>query len=123
MTLQNELYTLSQMQRPSDTEAIAEITLLPESLIYKAHFPGHPITPGACIVQMIKEQAQQWLGYPIEVTKVVNLKFLMVIDPSVTPQLQIRMKVKNADESSIHLLSELADGETVFSKTSILFAR
>ncbi|MBR1872240.1 MAG: hypothetical protein IJ795_03420 [Bacteroidales bacterium] len=29
--------------------------LLPSSVIYKAHFPGYPITPGVCIVRIVTE--------------------------------------------------------------------
>ena len=39
-----------------DHEAMtADIRLLPDNVIYKAHFPEKPITPGVCIVQMAVE--------------------------------------------------------------------
>ena len=32
-----------------------KIRLNPDHEIYRAHFPGNPITPGVCIVQIISE--------------------------------------------------------------------
>ena len=32
------------------------VILNPDHLIYKAHFPGQPVTPGVCILQMIQEK-------------------------------------------------------------------
>ena len=34
----------------------------PEHLIYQAHFPGNPITPGACLLQTVGELLQRKLG-------------------------------------------------------------
>ena len=33
----------------------ATLRLLPESPVYRGHFPGYPITPGVCLVQMALE--------------------------------------------------------------------
>jgi 3-hydroxyacyl-[acyl-carrier-protein] dehydratase len=33
----------------------ATVRLLPESPVYRGHFPGYPITPGVCLVQMALE--------------------------------------------------------------------
>ena len=37
------------------------IKLIPSCVIYQAHFPGEPITPGVCIVQMAKELIEELL--------------------------------------------------------------
>ena len=36
-------------------EGSALVRTLPESSIYAAHFPGYPITPGVCLVQIALE--------------------------------------------------------------------
>ena len=37
----------------------ATVRLLPESAVYRGHFPGYPITPGVCIVQIALELAEE----------------------------------------------------------------
>lgn len=43
--------------------------------IFAGHFPGHPIVPGACLVQIAEELAEIIYGYPIRFTAIRDLKF------------------------------------------------
>ncbi len=63
-----------------------QLTLNPECMIYKAHFPGHPVTPGVCIIQIALELLEILLERKVELKEVVNAKFLSVIDPEETPE-------------------------------------
>ena len=40
----------------------ATIRLLPESPVYRGHFPGYPITPGVCLVQIALELIGEMAG-------------------------------------------------------------
>ena len=40
----------------------ATIRLLPESPVYKGHFPGYPITPGVCLVEIALELMEEMAG-------------------------------------------------------------
>lgn len=57
------------------------VRLDPEHFIYKAHFPGEPITPGVCILQIASELLSLSLGKDVEVRCVRNVKFLQVLVP------------------------------------------
>ena len=54
MKLIDSLYKVISDTR-SETGHVFSIELDPEHFIYKAHFPGEPITPGVCIMQIAKE--------------------------------------------------------------------
>lgn len=98
MTLQNELYTLQGQTEEADCCSF-RVRLLPESFIYKAHFPGQPITPGVCIIQIAKELLEEKAGRPLSVTAVKNVKFLSVIEPSADAMLVFTFsRIKEADE-------------------------
>ena len=49
--------------------------------IYKAHFPGQPITPGVCVIQICLEIASDYLNRSLEIDRVNNVKFLSVMSP------------------------------------------
>jgi 3-hydroxyacyl-[acyl-carrier-protein] dehydratase len=49
--------------------------------IYQAHFPANPITPGICIIQIIKELSEDILKRELFLKKVQIVKFLNVINP------------------------------------------
>ena len=46
---------------PKSGQLIFKVRLNASHVIYKAHFPGMPITPGVCIIQMVTECLQQHL--------------------------------------------------------------
>lgn len=90
MILKNNLYTIKEAQVDAQ-QGIFLLQLNPAHVIYQAHFPGQPITPGVCIVQMGKELLEDCLAQMpdkpygdsvnLQVTKVKNVKFLSVISP------------------------------------------
>lgn len=90
MQLKNNLYRILDSEIGSQ-EGKYLLRLNPEHFIYKAHFPGKPITPGVCIVQMAKELLEEYLsqttertsadGMELQIVKVKNVKFLSVISP------------------------------------------
>ena len=54
MLFRNNLYFIDAAQRTEDG-AVYTLRLNPDHVIYKAHFPGEPITPGVCILQIGQE--------------------------------------------------------------------
>lgn len=80
MILKNNLYTIKDTE-VADTEARYDIELNADSFIYQAHFPGEPITPGVCIVQIAKELLEETVGKKLQIVKVKNVKFLSVLTP------------------------------------------
>jgi 3-hydroxyacyl-[acyl-carrier-protein] dehydratase len=40
----------------------ATVRLLPDSPIYQGHFPGYPITPGVCLVEIAVELMREMAG-------------------------------------------------------------
>ena len=80
MVLQNSLY---EIERKECTEKGAkyQLSLNGTHFIYKAHFPGLPITPGVCLVQIGLEVASDYLERTMEIDRVNNVKFLSVLSP------------------------------------------
>lgn len=88
MLLKNSLYTIEKIEKLTSSDEIVGgcflLRLNPDHVIYQAHFPGEPITPGVCIVQMGKELMEELLAKSLEVARVKNVKFLSVISPENT---------------------------------------
>ena len=57
------------------------LQLHPEHEIYQAHFPGNPITPGVCLVQIVAELAGRQLQRHLTLHRVANLKFTAPVSP------------------------------------------
>ncbi|MBP3227411.1 MAG: hypothetical protein J6M53_01360 [Bacteroidaceae bacterium] len=76
MTLQGSMFTIL-----SEADGHTCVRLNPLHPIYKAHFPGHPLTPGVCLVQMVSEILERRVGARLRVERVVNLKFIAPVAP------------------------------------------
>ena len=76
MRLNGDFYSIeSRMEGLPQGQSGFNVILNPDHLIYKAHFPGQPVTPGVCILQMIQELLSEEMGIPLFINKIKNAKF------------------------------------------------
>ena len=80
MKLQNSFYSVITKETGAVTRF--DIKMDASHFIYQAHFPGEPITPGVCIIQIAKELLELHLNQPLQICTVKNVKFLHVISPA-----------------------------------------
>ena len=64
-----------------------DIMLDANHFIYQAHFPGEPITPGVCLIQIAKVLLEEHLNLKFNIQMIKNVKFLNVISPVERPQI------------------------------------
>ena len=84
MRFLNNLYTINRKNVDAQNHQY-EIKLDPNHMIFQAHFPNEPITPGVCIIQIAKELLEEIVQVPLMIHGVKNVKFLNVISPLTTP--------------------------------------
>lgn len=88
--LVKDLYSIDKTS-PIEGGALFIVSIHPDCEVYKGHFPGEPVTPGVCSVQMIKECAEKVLGYPTRITEIKTCRFYRPITPLVLPKAQIKL--------------------------------
>lgn len=121
MTLNNNLYNIIN----TDTgKREFEISMLQDCVIYKAHFPGMPVTPGVCMVQIAGELLEELLGKKLSLKRVVNAKFLNVVDPSRTPRLIYAFKkIEESEDGAVKITVHLEYGDIVFAKMTLEYKK
>jgi 3-hydroxyacyl-[acyl-carrier-protein] dehydratase len=92
------------------------ITLNPAHRIFKGHFPGNPVVPGVCQVQMVREVAEAALGSKGRIISADNIKFLSMIVPSEHPSLRIECRLKEREDHCLDISATIADQELIFLK-------
>jgi 3-hydroxyacyl-[acyl-carrier-protein] dehydratase len=122
MKLQDNLYTILQKQQEEGGTPVFQLQINKEWPIYKAHFPGHPITPGVCIVQMIQELLQVFLGRTVNLRKAKNVKYLSIISPEEVSTLSVSFsKIEEQPDGSLKVQAQVTSGETTYTKLSATF--
>lgn len=129
MLLRNNLYTVTQKE-VDGLKGHFVLALNPSCFIYQAHFPGEPITPGVCIVQMGKELLEELLEehlqkkVGLEICKVKNVKFLSVISPNETTVITYQMKKVEMSEDGSEMKAQMVitSGEEAKAKISLVLS-
>lgn len=120
MVLKDQLYQITGKES-SEHGISYGIALQASHEIYQAHFPGEPVTPGVCIIQMVKELAEEHLGVQMEIKAVKNVKFLSVLSPVEHPQALCTFEKITEEGDSCTMSVSVTDtrGETTFAKISM----
>jgi len=117
--LLNELYTI-QEKTQIENGLSATIELNPEHFVYKAHFPGNPITPGVCLLQIAKEILAVHFNSNLTFAAAKNVKFLQVLNPLQNSNATYKINWKIVDE--FYETSIIVEHQaTVFVKISATF--
>ncbi|MDR0349247.1 MAG: hypothetical protein LBH90_07130 [Tannerella sp.] len=97
-------YYYSIKSRETDGEITRFNIMLHEDCdIYKGHFPGAPVAPGVCNIQMIKECAEQLTGKQLLLTYIPQCKFSTLITPRQYPDLQVRIRILEQNDAQIKI--------------------
>ena len=76
----------------------ANITINKDHDIFKGHFPGNPVTPGVCMMQIIKELTEGVVGKKLRMQSSSNIKFMAIINPEKTPDLELILDISETEE-------------------------
>jgi len=83
--------------------------------ILKGHFPGQPVVPGVCMMQMIKEIFSFATGYEVRLLEGDNIKFMSVLDPTAHPNISATiLYTQSGHEQAIN--ATLFAGDLIFFK-------
>lgn len=102
MRLNGDFYSIeSRLEGLPQGQSGFNVILNPDHLIYKAHFPGQPVTPGVCILQMIQELLSEEMGIPLFINKIKNAKFTSMISPLDDRRISVLFSSVTSEEGGI----------------------
>lgn len=90
------LYKITAIENTS-SEICADIYVNKDHEIFKGHFPGNPVMPGVCMIQIIKELTEKVLEKNLFLSVSSNIKFMAIINPEINPDLNIKIDYVEED--------------------------
>ena len=105
MVLKDNLYIITSEDKDN---GLFNIRLKEDCFIYAAHFPNFPITPGVCVIQIVKELAEILFNQTLTLKSIKNAKFLKVMQPNDT-EYCVSIKVKKQEDNSISFQGVISD--------------
>ncbi|OWP85671.1 3-hydroxyacyl-ACP dehydratase [Flavobacterium covae] len=111
--LLNGFYNVNQLDQLTDNKYLVQVTLNPRHEIFKGHFPGNPVTPGVCMMQIIKELLEEILHTELRMTASSNVKFMAIINPETNPELVLELDLSGDLDTEIKVKNTTKFGDTV----------
>ncbi len=113
------LYKVNEITQVN-SEITATISLNPTHDIFNGHFPGNPIMPGVCMMQVIKELTEEVLKEELFLQKSTNIKFMAKINPEVNPDLLIKIDY-SVEDGIVKLKNSTYFDDTLALKLSSIY--
>ena len=123
MKLNGDLFRIeSRMEGLPEGQSGFNIILNPDHLIYKAHFPGQPVTPGVCILQMLQELLSVEMDKQLFIKNIKNAKFISMMSPVTDSRVSVLFSSVTLEEGGIKAQGVVArrdESDQLFLKFSI----
>ncbi|MCO6147275.1 3-hydroxyacyl-ACP dehydratase [Flavobacterium sp. NRK1] len=121
--LLKDFYKINSIVNTEGQKYTAAITLNKDHEVFKGHFPGNPVTPGVCMMQIIKELTQQVISAKLTMKSAGNIKFMALINPEVNPELKLDLEIIVSDDGTVKVKNTSYFNDTVALKLSCIYNR
>src|SRR5215470_3088895 len=118
--LESDFFTIEKMHA-EESMVHAVLRINPGHGIFEGHFPGQPVVPGVCMIEMVKELFENAILRKTRLVKSDFAKFLAMIDPRMTNTIQAEIKYKIIAEDEFNIVSSLFQQGTTFLKFKASF--
>ena len=121
MILAGDFYTIVRADSEADKlQAVLEIN--PGHEIFGGHFPGQPVVPGVCMMQIVKELLETATSRMLRLRTGLDLKFLSVIDPGRNSTIHAEVNYNVLASGDINVTARLFYNEITFFKFKGVFS-
>lgn len=112
--LLNDFYFVLNKES-TDAAVSASIEFNNDHRIFEGHFPGTPIVPGVCMLQIVRELTEQVTNTKLLISEGDNIKFLNMIDPRQNNVVQVDVTFKRSS-GRYAISASITSGELTFFK-------
>lgn len=120
--LQESFFQFTPPQTDGNTSKTT-ITLNAGHQIFEGHFPGQPVVPGVCMMQMVKEVLENIVGTKTKLLKAGDMKFLAILNPQANSTADMQVTYTTADDGTLKVDALIQHEASVFFKFKGVFKK
>src|SRR5262245_1870339 len=110
--LTDSLYTIKNISAENNIiEAIIELNEHHD--IFKGHFPGRPVLPGVCMLQITKEILETFFQRSVQLSKADDIRFLAMVDPTQNKELKFVIQYDLSETKSMNVHAKIIKKDDV----------
>ena len=121
--LLKDFYKVISLEKNDSQKHLAIISVNEKHEVFKGHFPGNPIMPGVCMMQIIKELTEQITSNSLTMQSLSNVKFMALINPFVTPELKLELTISTTEDDLVKVKNATYFGDTVALKLGSVYKK
>jgi len=121
--LLKDFYTVKTIDKKDDHNYVVLLFINENHDVFKGHFPGNPIMPGVCMMQIIKELTEQLTNTTLVMQSLSNVKFMALINPFVTPELRLELNITTTEDNTIKVKNTTYFDETIALKLGSVYKK
>ena len=114
MPPENPLYQIQNIKKGPDFSCKAVFNQHHPILL--GHFPGNPVVPGAWLIRIIHDLAENVTGIKLVMSDAGQVKFLQAVLPDRTPGVQLKGNILSLNEKTWKVNATIFIEETIFVK-------
>jgi len=118
--LVDDIYTIKD-KRITPAGFDVDVSFDETNAIYKAHFPGNPITPGVCLIEVLKQLIESQFTVKLFMKTVRNIKFLQVVIPDSNKTVTYKISSNINEDRTITATVTIENNEVCFAKISTIY--
>jgi len=122
MVLEN-FYTIKKKELVKENTYSFDISINSKHSIFEGHFPGNPIMPGVCMMQITKDIVEDVTGNKLFMKKCSNVKFMAIINPEINKDLNLKIDIIHEENGDIKVKNVTKFEETVALKLTAIYKK
>lgn len=113
-----DFYKVLSEEKTGDAKYNIRILVNANHEVFEGHFPGNPIMPGVCMIQIIKELTESITKSSLMIQTLTNVKFMALINPETNPQLRLELDITTTEDDLVKVKNTTYFNDTVALKLS-----
>lgn len=112
-----DLYTIEEKESDgaAGTQHLYKIKINKTHKIFEGHFPGQPVLPGVCQIEIVNELLSQIKGADLWLTNASNIKYIDIVNPNENEFIYLKLNInQNPEGIKVSAVSTFENGEPNF---------
>jgi 3-hydroxyacyl-[acyl-carrier-protein] dehydratase len=118
----NEIFIIESLKHETG-QVTANLTINKYCPVFDGHFPGQPVVPGACMVQVVKDVLENILNIKVILQKATNIKFISMILPGANHIVNLIITYKITDDGNLHVNAKILTGDDTCFKLQGIYSK
>jgi len=119
--LHGDFFTINNLEK-TGFDITADLVIDAGHKIFEGHFPGQPVVPGVCMMQMVKEIIEKVIGEKTNLVRAGEMKFLAIINPKENNMIRATLKYNIEENGNMVVSATLFKESLIHFKFKGLFA-